>query len=123
MKFRSSPRFIHGLSISLFLIVSSCLSSSLIAKELGETQPGPFNSDPLTERGISPRVLDIALFPMSQGIAFEMLVRYRSEGERGPRHERFNMVFDPDTDYGRDLFIQFEDDPLRSVKAYKRFWK
>ena len=27
---------------------------------------GPLNSDPLTERGISPRVLDIALFPMSQ---------------------------------------------------------
>ena len=38
---------------------------------------GPLNSDPLTERGISPRVLDIAMFPMSQGIAFEMLVGYQ----------------------------------------------
>jgi hypothetical protein len=30
------------------------------------------------------------------------------------------MVFDPYTDYGRDLFIEFETEPLRSVKEYKR---
>ena len=53
---------------------------------------GPLNSDPLTERGISPRVLDIALFPMSQNIAFEMLVGYQGSGTRGDARERFRMV-------------------------------
>lgn len=81
---------------------------------------GPINSDPLTERGISPRVLDIALFPLSQGIAFELMVSYQALGEQGENSERFRMVYDPDTDYGRDLFIEFENEPLRSVKEYRR---
>jgi len=81
---------------------------------------GPLNSDPLTERGISPRVLDIALYPMSQGIAFEMLVSYQAGGERGDDHERFRMVYDPDTEYGRDLHIEFENEPLRSTREYRR---
>lgn len=81
---------------------------------------GPLNSDPLTERGISPRVLDIALFPMSQNIAFEMLVAYQASGVRGNARERFRMVYDPNTDYGRDLYIEFENEPLRSMKEYRR---
>jgi len=81
---------------------------------------GPLNSDPLTERGISPRVLDIALFPMSQGVAFEMLVGYQANGVLGDRRERFRLVYDPDTEYGRDLYIEFENDPLRSMKEYRR---
>ena len=81
---------------------------------------GPLNSDPLTERGISPRVLDIALFPMSQNIAFEMLVGYQASGVRGKARERFRMVYDPNTDYGRDLYIEFENEPLRSMKEYRR---
>ena len=109
MQFRHVPcllqRFIRAFYVAIFCL----LSLPATGDESNETSLlGPLNSDPLTERGISPRVLDIALFPMSQGIAFEMLMRYRSEGGRGTRHERFKMVFDPDTDYGRDLFIQFE---------------
>ena len=82
---------------------------------------GPINSDPLTVRGISPRVLDIALFPMSQGLYWEMLLNYQSIDEEGiPRSERFRMIFDPYTDYGRDLYFEFENEPLQSVKRYKR---
>jgi len=82
---------------------------------------GPLNSDPLTIRGISPRVLDIALFPMAQGIYWEFLSNYHVVTEDGAsQSERFRMVFDPYTDYGRDLFIEFETEPLRSVKEYKR---
>ena len=38
---------------------------------------GPINSDPLTIRGISPRVLDIALFPMSQGLYIDLRSLHR----------------------------------------------
>jgi hypothetical protein len=65
-------------------------------------------------------VLDIALFPLSQGIAFEMMVSYQALGEQGENRERFRMVYNPDTDYGRDLFIEFENEPMRSVKEYRR---
>jgi hypothetical protein len=82
---------------------------------------GPINSDPLTIRGISPRVLDIALFPMSQGLYWEMLMNYQSVSEAGElRSERFRMIFDPYTDYGRDLYFEFENEPLESLKRYKR---
>ncbi|MDX2418488.1 MAG: hypothetical protein QNK19_13585 [Xanthomonadales bacterium] len=97
------------------------LISPVLAEEERETPLlGPLNSDPLTERGISPRVLDIALFPLSQGIAFEMMMSYQVNGERGESHERFRMIYDPNTDYGRDLYIEFETEPLRSVKEYRR---
>ena len=83
---------------------------------------GPINSDPLTVRGISPRVLDIALFPMSQGLYWEMLMNYQSIDEEGlPRAERFRMIFDPYTDYGRDLYFEFENEPLQSLGwSYRR---
>jgi len=108
---------------SRFLLMLTLLSLAFpaIAQENSDMSLlGPLNSDPLTERGISPRVLDIALFPLSQGIAFEMLVSYKANGTRGDNQERFRMVYDPDTDYGRDLFIEFENEPLRSMKEYRR---
>jgi len=109
---------------SLCTVVSICLlllTFQAFAQENDDTLLlGPLNSDPLTERGISPRVLDIALFPMSQNIAFEMLVGYQASGVRGDARERFRMIYNPDTEYGRDLFIEFENEPLRSMKQYRR---
>jgi len=105
----------------MLVMVLMLLVSPLLAEEELETPLlGPLNSDPLTERGISPRVLDIALFPLSQGIAFEMLVSYQVNDDRGQKRERFRMIYDPNTDYGRDLFIEFENEPLRSTKEYRR---
>src|SRR5210317_1938412 len=104
------------------VILSVILSCPVFSQE--EPEPpllGPINSDPLTVRGISPRVLDIALFPMSQGLYWEMLMNYQSIDEEGvPRSERFRMIFDPYTDYGRDLYFEFENEPLQSLKRYKR---
>lgn len=105
--------------VTVFTFLFTLIPS--FAQEDNETSLlGPLNSDPLTERGISPRVLDIALFPMSQNIAFEMLVGYQGSGTRGEARERFRMVYDPNTEYGRDLFIEFENEPLRSMKDYRR---
>jgi len=106
-----------------FSLVLACLALAIpVSAQDNNDTPlfGPLNSDPLTERGISPRVLDIALFPMSQGIAFEMMVSYQADGVRGNHQERFRMVYDPDTDYGRDLYIEFENQPKRSMKEYRR---
>ena len=106
---------------TVFTICLLLLTIPALAQEDNDTPLlGPLNSDPLTERGISPRVLDIALFPMSQGVAFEMLVGYQATGVLGDRRERFRLVYDPDTEYGRDLYIEFENEPLRSMKEYRR---
>ena len=110
--------------IARALVIACAVFIAIPSFAEGDTGPpiiGPLNSDPLTVRGISPRVLDIALFPLAQGIYWEMIVNYnvvRESGDVGL--ERFRMIFDPYTDYGRDLFIEFEDDPLLSVKEYKR---
>ncbi|MEH6590069.1 MAG: hypothetical protein V7746_07440 [Halioglobus sp.] len=82
---------------------------------------GPVNSDPLTQRGISSRILDVAIIPMSQGLRSESLVIYRQTLEDGSGGaERFRMIFDPDTEYGRDLYIELESEPLRSARTYRR---
>lgn len=114
--------YVRQPAIHLFLaIVLLLLTFNVLAQEEDEAfLLGPLNSDPLTERGISPRVLDIALFPMSQNIAFEMLVGYQGSGVRGEARERFRLVYNPDTEYGRDLYIEFESEPLRSMKEYRR---
>ena len=106
----------------LCLILALLFFTHSIFAQQDDSTPllGPLNSDPLTERGISPRVLDIAVFPMSQGIAFEMMVSYQASGVRGEHQERFRMVYEPNTEYGRDLYIEFENEPLRSMKEYRR---
>ena len=109
--------------VQIFALLGAILIASPSYAEQEPETPilGPLNSDPLTIRGISPRVLDIALFPMAQGIYFEFLRNYHVVTEGGAsQSERYRMIFDPYTDYGRDLFIEFETEPLRSVKEYKR---
>ncbi|MEH6570312.1 MAG: hypothetical protein V7709_14625 [Halioglobus sp.] len=94
--------------------------SSLVA-HAGTPLLGPINSDPLTQRGISPRILDVAIIPMSQGLRSESTVVYRQTLEDGSSGaERFRMIFDPDTEYGRDLYIDLESEPLRSARTYRR---
>ena len=106
----------------VLVLILVMMASPVGAQEESETPLlGPINSDPLTIRGISPRVLDIALFPMSQGLYWEMLMNYNAISEDGvPQYERFRMISDPYTDYGQDLFLEFENEPLGSLKAYKR---
>jgi hypothetical protein len=94
---------------------------SLLAQGQNTPLLGPFNSDALTQRGISPRVLDVAVTPMSQGLKYESLVQYAQTMDDGSSGtERFRMTFDPNTSYGRDLFIELEGEPLRSAKQYRR---
>lgn len=107
----------------LALLLLAYVGSAQAQEESELPLIGPINSDPLTIRGISPRVLDITLFPMSQGLYWEMLLNYQSVGKAGEaRSERFRMIFDPYTDYGRDLYFEFETEPLESLKRYKRKW-
>ena len=108
--------FTHGWALTAVLLF-------LATDYVWASQPliGPINSDALTERGISPRVLDVAIIPMSQGLCYESKVIYRQRQEDGAIGiERFRMTFDPTTDYGRDLYIELETEPLRSARAYRR---
>lgn len=109
--------------VQIFALLGAVLIAGPSYAEKDPETPllGPINSDPLTVRGISPRVLDIALFPMSQGLYWELLMNYQSINDAGePRSERFRMIFDPYTEYGRDLYFEFENEPLESLKRYKR---
>ena len=107
---------------AVLILALAMLALPVGAQDESETPLlGPINSDPLTIRGISPRVLDIALFPMSQGLYWEMLMNYQMTAADGRQeYERFRMISDPYTDYGRDLFLEFENEPLGSLKQYKR---
>ncbi len=113
--FKNNFRFVVALTMTIMII-------PVLAQGKSDAPLlGPINSDPLTIRGISPRVLDIALFPMSQGLYWEMVTVYQSINEAGvTNQERFRLISDPYTEYGRDLFIEFESEPLRSLKEYKR---
>jgi len=116
-------RSILQMTVQTFALLCTILIAGPSYAEQEPETPilGPLNSDPLTVRGISPRVLDIALFPMSQGLYWELLMNYQSVGEAGElRSERFRMIFDPYTDYGRDLYFEFENEPQQSLKTYKR---
>ena len=105
---------------AMFLVLT-CLFAITNMAVAGAPLVGPVNSDPLTARGISPRILDVAIVPMSQGLRYESKVTYQqtlADGSSGM--ERFRMIFDPDTDYGRDLYIELESEPLRSARGYRR---
>ena len=109
---RSCQQLLLAAMLSLFTSLSYSDNTPLL---------GPINSDPLTQRGISPRILDVAITPMSQGLRYESMVVYRqtlADGSSGT--ERFRMIFNPDTDYGRDLHIEMESEPLRSARQYRR---
>ena len=90
------PDNMNLIPLRVFLFFALCLvMQSVTAQAQDNTSPpllGPLNSDPLTERGISPRVLDIAMFPMSQDIGFEMLMSYRATGTGGLETLMFNLV-------------------------------
>ncbi|MEP1596679.1 MAG: hypothetical protein ABJK20_19020, partial [Halieaceae bacterium] len=102
-------------------LIASLLSLATASVMASAPLLGPINSDVLTERGISPRVLDVAIIPMSQGLRYESKVVYRQVQEDGAiGTERFRMTFDPTTEYGRDLYIELETEPLRSARAYRR---
>ena len=107
---------------AVLILTLAILALPVGAQDESETPLlGPINSDPLTIRGISPRVLDIALFPMSQGLYWEMVMNYQMISKDGRQeHERLRVISDPYTEYGRDLFLEFENEPLGSLKQYKR---
>ena len=107
---------------AVLILTLALLALPVGAQDESETPLlGPINSDPLTIRGISPRVLDIALFPMSQGLYWEMAMNYQMISKDGRQeHERLRVISDPYTEYGRDLFLEFENEPLGSLKQYKR---
>ena len=89
-------------------VILSCLSVPALTAE-DDVPLGVFNTDPLSQRGISPRVLDIAVSPLHQGAGFVMNFEFEETvGDAAPWAERGRVNFDPFTDYGRELnFEQF----------------
>jgi hypothetical protein len=82
---------------------------------------GPFNTDPLSQRGISPRVLDIAVSMLHQGPGFVMLFEFEETvGDAAPWGDRGRVNFDPFTDYGLELNFELEEDHNVSARQYRR---
>ena len=100
-------------------VILSCLSVPALTAD--DMSLGVFNTDPLSQRGISPRVLDIAVSPLHQGAGFVMNLEIEETvGDAEPSAERGRVNFDPFTDYGRELNFELEEDHKGSVRQYRR---
>lgn len=90
MKFRSSrcrdsleSLVVDGCGFLRISIILALANVSLVAHGQNTPLLGPINSDALTQRGISPRVLDVAVTPMSRGLKYESLVQYTQTMDDG----------------------------------------
>ena len=80
--------------VAYTLVASTLFAASVVAaQDPAPIGPPPVNTDPLTERGINPRALDLALYILSQGPGFEMLFEYeRRLGDAEPATDRGRLV-------------------------------
>jgi len=85
---------------------------SLFIFTLSAVQATSYNTNPLIERGIDPRILNLAVTPFKQDVAYKMKSDYTvSEGSNTKTHS-INLIFNPYNDYGIDIKIEIPNDEL-----------
>ena len=65
-------------------------------------------ADPLTERGIDPRILDSMVSDLSAEVGYTRFAEIRVVTDQGEIVDRAIFQFDPSTDYGIDFYAMFE---------------
>ena len=65
-------------------------------------------ADPLTERGIDPRILHSMISDLSAEVSYTRFAEIRVVTDKGEIVDRAIFQFDPSTDYGIDLYARFE---------------
>ena len=70
----------------------------------------PAVADPLTERGIDPAILDLMVSDLRADLSYTRFAEIEAETDQGKTSDRAIIQFDPETDYGIDLYMKFETD-------------
>ena len=81
--------------ITLIILLSA---SSLCANS--------YNTDPLIARGIDPHILNLAVTPFKQKVAYNAEITYLVEKDGQKEERTVHMLFDPYTSYGIDIRLQ-----------------
>jgi hypothetical protein len=89
---------VFGKIIGIVLLVISVISDPLLAE-----------TDPLTELGIDPKILDVMVSDLSQDLAYTQQVDITIETESQSFHDRALVFYKPATEYGIDLFMKFDE--------------
>ena len=78
------------------------------------------SEDPLTARGIDPKVLDLMISDLSQDLRYTRYSEVEVIDGDETYLDRALIQFDPDKDYGIDLYMQFEGPPqASSARRYR----
>jgi hypothetical protein len=85
---------------------------SLFIFTLTAVQAASYNTDPLIERGVDPRILNLTVTPFKQDLAYKTKNIYTvNEGGETKAHS-LNVIYNPFNDYGIDIKIEIPKDEL-----------
>jgi hypothetical protein len=113
IKSRNKARSDHGASvfgkiIGVVLLVISVISDPLLAE-----------TNPLTERGIDPKILDVMVTDLSQNVRYTLQTDIQVSSESQNTRDRALVFFEPGTEYGIDLYMKFEEGDVNTMAPRK----
>ena len=79
----------------------------------------PAMANPLADRGIDPAVLDLMISDLSQNVRYTRYTEIEVNEGGETFVDRTLIEFDPDTDYGIDLIMKFDDSAPQTVSSRK----
>lgn len=94
-----------NVSVSVLLFLLSSLANA--------------QADPLSERGINPKILDVMVTDMSQDLGYTQQADIRILTEQQEFNDRALIFFDPMTDYGIDLYMKFDEGDIDTMAPRK----
>ena len=77
------------------------------------------DSDPLTERGIDPKILDVMVTDLSQNVRYTLQTDIQVSSESQNTLDRALVFFEPGTEYGIDLYMKFEEGDVNTMAPRK----
>ncbi len=78
-------------------------------------------TDPLTERGIDPQILELMISDLTAEVGYTRFAEIEIVSDEETIEERALFQFNPVTDYGIDLFVKFETERPRTTTV--RRWR
>lgn len=93
---------------ALLMIMALCIAS---------ISASPVVADPLTDRGIDPAILDLMVSDLRADLSYTRFAEIEVVTDEGKLSDRAIIQFDPETDYGIDLYMKFESDRLETGSA------
>lgn len=76
-------------------------------------------ADPLTARGIDPEILDVMVSSLSQDLRYRQQADIIITTESEIFRDRALVIYNPDTEYGIDLYMKFEEKDIETMSPRK----